>query len=130
MTPELQEKYDRLTNKQKLFVDLWTGEQEETARLAGYKAPKRAAIRCLQNVTIRHLTKIKRDEEIKPHVMSRIERQEFWTNVIRGKEEDNIKMSDRLKASELLGKSECDFIEKIEHTGKDGESIIIFILAS
>ena len=57
-------------------------------------------------------------------IMSREERQRFWTQVARGekknviitKDGDEIQclpsMKDRLKASELLGKSEADFTER------------------
>lgn len=32
---ELQKVYDRFTDKQKRFVDLWTGDGTETAKIAG-----------------------------------------------------------------------------------------------
>lgn len=50
-------------------------------------------------------------EILKGHIATRKERQVFWTNVIMDEDE---KMSDRLKASELLGRSEVDFVEKKE----------------
>jgi hypothetical protein len=34
-----------------------------------------------------------------------------------------VEMKDRLKAAELLGKSQADFTEKLEHTGADGQPI-------
>jgi phage terminase small subunit len=44
----------------------------------------------------------------------------FWLEVIEDKEE---RMSNRLKASELYGKSIAAFVEKREVSGKDGEPI-------
>jgi hypothetical protein len=43
------------------------------------------------------------------------ERQQFWTAVLRG--EESAEMKDRLKASELLGKCQGDFIERVESSG-------------
>jgi hypothetical protein len=37
--------------------------------------------------------------------------------------DENAEMKDRLKASELLGKSEGDFLERTEITGKDGSPL-------
>lgn len=42
------------------------------------------------------------------------ELREFWTGIMRGAGEE---MKDRLKASEMLGKSLGTFIEKREHSG-------------
>ena len=47
-------------------------------------------------------------------IASRVDRQKFWTEMMTAKEKDD---NDRLKASELLGRSEGDFTEKIQHTG-------------
>jgi len=41
-------------------------------------------------------------------IADRIERKEFWTAIMYDESAD---LKDRLKASELLGKSECDFSE-------------------
>ncbi len=43
-------------------------------------------------------------------VATRQKRQEFWTKTMK---DDKSNMSDRLRASELLGKSEADFTENI-----------------
>lgn len=55
---------------------------------------------------------------------SRLERQNFWSAIMRnedpyqeeGEDPSPIPLNFRLKASELLGKSETDFIEKIDMT--------------
>lgn len=45
---------------------------------------------------------------------------DFWLDVMEDEEE---RMNDRLKASELYGKSIAAFVEKREVSGKDGEPI-------
>ena len=49
-------------------------------------------------------------------IATRTQRQEFWTRIMCDADAD---MKDRLRASELLGKSCCDFSEKLnlEHSG-------------
>ncbi|MBK9446194.1 MAG: terminase small subunit [Betaproteobacteria bacterium] len=49
-------------------------------------------------------------------IATRADRQKFWTEVMQGLAADS-DMRDRLKASELLGKSEADFTEKLVHSG-------------
>ena len=44
-------------------------------------------------------------------IADRKTRQRFWTQVMN---DADISMKDRLKASELLARSECDFIERAE----------------
>ena len=109
LSPELQEMYDKLSEKQKLFVDLWTGEQTETARMAGYSDFRKAGNLCMNNANICQLIRAKRDAEIEPYIASRKERQKFWTETMR---DQDVNIRDRLKSSELLGKSEGDFIER------------------
>jgi phage terminase small subunit len=48
-------------------------------------------------------------------IATRAERQKFWTKIMQDAGED---LRDRLKASELLGKSEADFTEKVELSGR------------
>lgn len=50
-------------------------------------------------------------QECAPLIATRQERQEFWTETMRDKREE---MKSRQKASELLGKSEADFTEKVQ----------------
>jgi len=103
----------KLTYKQSKFAELWTGNATETAKLAGYGSPKYAGILCMKNVTICHLIKEKREKEEKPHVATRIDRQAFWTETMQDSEQ---KIEARLKSSELLGRSEGNFLERVQHT--------------
>jgi hypothetical protein len=56
---------------------------------------------------------LKTRDSIIETVASKKNRQAFWTKVMKDEAED---MRNRLKASELLGKSEKDFVEKVEHS--------------
>ena len=61
-------------------------------------------------------------------IATKRERQEFWSKVFRGEVKDgdeDTKMRDRLKASDLLGKSFADFTENLRHTGEDGGPVEI-----
>ena len=51
------------------------------------------------------------------------ELREWWTRVLRGDELDGENapaMKDRLKASDLLGKSQGAFLERVDLTNSDG----------
>lgn len=52
-------------------------------------------------------------------VKSRESRKEFWSRMMDTAERDG----DRLKASELLGRSEADFVDTTRHVGGDGGPI-------
>lgn len=56
-------------------------------------------------------------------IATRAERQAFWSRVMSGAEAD-ARWADRLKASELLGKSEADFTDKLEHSGEVAFTLI------
>ena len=106
------------TPRQQAFVDAYAGNATDAARKAGYTG---------NDVTMRNTA---RELMEKPHVIAAIkarqetratgliatreERQAFWTAAFRDTSE-NILV--RLKASELLGKSEADFVERHEHKG-------------
>jgi phage terminase small subunit len=128
-----------LTEKQRRFVEAYMGQAAGNghlaSKLAGYKGNantlKAVASNLLRQQNIREAMG-QRTAEC-PLVATRQERQEFWTKVMQGKETQVVKvledgtpvemspeMKDRLKASELLGRSQGDFIEKVELTGKDG----------
>lgn len=110
----------KLTEKQRRFVDAYMGEAAgngtEAARIAGYKGNDVT----LASVSAENLRKpqiavaIKERVDSDPKIATRKDRQEFWTRVMTGQEPD-AQMKDRLKASELLGKSHADFIDRHEH---------------
>lgn len=105
-----------LTPKQKAFAELFDGNATETAKKAGYskKTAYSQGQRLLKNVEVMKLIRAREKRESRGNIANRQERQEFWSEVMGDSDAD---MKDRLKASELLGKSECDFTEKVQHSG-------------
>lgn len=107
-----------LTARQQAFVDAFDGNGTAAARAAGYKGSDNTlavqARRLLRNAQIRAAIDARLGPDAKKRIADREERQAFWTSVMR---DANKKMDARLKASELLGKSEADFKEKVEHSG-------------
>lgn len=106
----------RLNIKQRAFVDAFKGNATLAAIEAGYPrtSASKAGQRMLANPKVRHAIRIRDELSPPPAVADRKERQSFWTTVLRDEEKD---MRDRLKASELLGKSSGDFLERVEHSG-------------
>jgi phage terminase small subunit len=124
-------KGDKLTTKQQRFVEVFDGDAYQAAKIAGYKG-KDNALRAIgsQNLSKRAIIaaiRARESKKLKPKIATREQRQEFWTRVLTGAEIQKVvvgmgenqqvvelppKMIDRLKASELLGRSECDFVEK------------------
>lgn len=117
-----------LTPKQQAFVDAYAGNGVEAARLAGYAGDAKVlavtASRLLADAKVAdaiarrsHLVEKARQEAqvVAGRIATRAERQAFWTQVMCAESQ---RMSDRLKAAELLGKSEADFVERLQHEGK------------
>ena len=121
---------DKLTPKQKKFADaVLSGESyKDAARIAGYSGDdnylSRVGSENVRKCKIQdYMTKVSEDN---PLIWGRKERQEFWTRIAQGKELDGDTMPamrDRIKASELLGKTQGDFIDRVEHSGPDGKAI-------
>ena len=112
-----------LTAKQQRFIDAYTGNATAAAIAAGYSEKTAPFIGAENLKKPKILAAIKSRETIRstPLIASRAERQQFWSSVMRDKEQQ---MRDRLKAAELLGKSEADFVERQEITGRDGVPLI------
>lgn len=120
----------RLTKRQNAFIDAFSGDAVEAAIAAGYseKTAHVAATKLMKNPKIiRAIDKravsidLHIRKEKKLIIATREERKAFWTKVVN---DPKTKMSDRLKASELLAKSECDFINKTEITGDSKITIV------
>lgn len=114
----------KLSPKQQAFVDVYDGNATEAAKIAGYKGnEKTLSVVGSENLAKPYIWAAiqARDAEIKSNrIATREERQAFWTDTMRKEEFD---LKDRIRASELLGKSQCDFIEKKEITGANGGPI-------
>lgn len=108
-----------LTPKQRLFCEFYVGcgNASESARLAGYSEKSARAVGA-ENLTkpdikkyIESLTQAGSNSRI----ATAIERQEFWTSIMRGQ---LFEVDDKqIKASEILGKAQGDFINKVEMSG-------------
>ena len=111
-----------LTVTEQTFIDAYAGSIIEASKLANldYENCRQMAIK--PHIKDRLRAKIaKRNSKI---IASRDDRQAFWTSIVNDRDQE---MRDRLKASELLGRSFADFTEKVEHTGDLDVSVNIDI---
>ena len=102
-----------LTVRQQAFVNAYTGNAAEAARQAGYSAKTAYSIgqELLNKPEIVDAIRGRAEEAQKPLIATREQRQRFWSEVML---DDSQEMQHRLKAAELLGKSECDFSERLQ----------------
>jgi molybdenum-dependent DNA-binding transcriptional regulator ModE len=100
--------------KQRRYVDCYDGDIRQSAKKAGisYQYAKELHTKTYYAHVFEKIGDIN-DQQSKKNIWNRQQRQEFWTNMAQTAEKD----SDRLKASELLGRSFADFIERKEITG-------------
>lgn len=103
----------KLNARQQAFVEAYAGNATAAALAAGYseKTARSQGQRLLTKNDIKDAIKARETQRLAPTIATRQERQEFWTSVLRNEDEA---MKDRLKAAELLGKSEGDFLERVE----------------
>jgi phage terminase small subunit len=109
-----------ITAKQKMFADEYikTGNAKQSYINAGYSARGNAAeanaSRLLRNDKVLAYIKRRNQEIDKDTIADMTEVKEFWTNLLRDKETDT---KDRLKASELIAKTNGAFLDRIENSG-------------
>ena len=117
-------KEPKLTPKQKKFIEAYAGNATEAAKAAGYseKTAYSAGQRLLKDVEIQNAIREREEMEARERIATRQQRQEFWTNLMRDRKRKDFV---RLKASELLGKSEADFIERLKVSGDPDEPIVV-----
>ena len=116
--------HEGLTERQRRFCEAYSsngGNALDAARKAGYKRPDPQGAENLGKPSIKAAIEKLRTATTSAAIMTREQRQEFWTQVARSKDQD---MKDRLKASELLGRSQGDFISRTEITGASGGPIV------
>jgi len=105
-----------LTPKQKRFVACYRGNGVAAAREAGYRGKNGTlavtAHDLLQMSKIQEIIKAREDVRNDNLIAKREDRQRFWTSVMLDVSQP---MMARLRASELLGRSEGDFFES-RHT--------------
>lgn len=104
-----------LNPRQKAFCEHFvsSGNATEAARKAGYSesSAEQTASRLLTNNKVKAYIKELNAEIKSSRIMTMLEIQEFWTETIKNKEN---RIADRLKASELLAKTNGAFLDKIE----------------
>jgi len=107
---------DNLTTKQRVFCELYAangGNGTQAAIAAGYSESSAAesASQNLRNYEVVEYIKMLTKNETDERIATAIDRQRFWTSVMLDKNE---KMEHRIKTSEILGKAQGDFINRIE----------------
>lgn len=103
----------KLTVKQQRFIDAYDGNATAAAIAAGY-SQKTAYSIGQENLTKPEIIEAIQQREADRRaraIMTREERQVFWSDTIR---DGGQQIRDRLRASELLGRSEGDFIDRQE----------------
>lgn len=120
---ENEKDYNKLTEKQKRFIDYYveTANATESAKRAGYSS------KTAKNIGAENLAKLNYfiQERLRQLENDRIASQEevlqYLTKVMRGEEKDQFgldaSLQDRTKCAELLGKRYGTFKEKVDVTG-------------
>lgn len=128
-----------LNQKHRTFVDVYDGDDVKSMQLAGFQGAtqylkvlaKTLLDDPLIQAAIRDRDKYRSTQA--GNIATREERQMLWSEIMRNKDPhkleerdpvtnmpvppSNIPMQYRLKASELLGKSEADFVDKLQVEG-------------
>ena len=115
--PAVTQWWDGLTEKQRRFCEAFSangGRAGPAAEEAGYGKPGPEGTRLLRNANVSIALERLRESTTSQAIATREERQSFWTAMMRGEEPGEPK--DRLKASELLGRSQGDFIDRVDAT--------------
>ena len=109
----------KLTPKQKRFCESYamTGNATQAAKIAGYSEKTATSIgeQNLRKLDVVEYLKELTNITSSSLIATAIQRQEFWTSIMR---DDEIGIGDRLRASEILGKAQGDFIQKVEVTNE------------
>lgn len=108
-----------LNARQLRFVEVYDGNATRAARIAGYTGTDdtlaKTGYDLLRVPRISLAIQNRRASEVTGHILTRQERQALWSQIASSSSQD---MGHRLKASELLGRSQADFTEKHEVTGR------------
>ena len=112
-----------IRERERRFVEhfMASGNATKAATQAGYSKNTASQIgyRLLRKVQIQRAIAQRTHDD--PAIATREERQQFWTAVERGQGPyAKASLKDRLRASELLGKTQADFVDRHELTSGDG----------
>lgn len=123
LTPEQQAALDALPPKRREFVLALVGEangnQTAAARIAGYREAERTGSRLVRFAGVKAAVEAFRRHSDEKKVAGIAELRERLTLIVRGEDED-FGPKERIKAFELLGKSQAMFVERreVEHHGQ------------
>ncbi|MBN1125269.1 MAG: hypothetical protein JXA82_09690 [Sedimentisphaerales bacterium] len=110
-----------MTVRQQRFVDCFDGDIKAAAQKADLSYDY-----CRRLVTKSHILEAiqtRQETEIRPcDIAGRQERQSFWSQIMRDPGED---IKNRLRASELLGRSEADFTDNHNHSFPEGCGVLV-----
>lgn len=117
-----------MNQKQKAFCEYYAacGNAAQAARQAGYseKAARSIGQRLLTNADILEYIRILQDQAAETRISSLTQVKGFWSDVMN---DESQKMSNRLKASEMLAKSAGAFVVDVNISGADGEDVVIYL---
>lgn len=102
------DKTQKLTPRQALFVEAYAGNATEAAKKAGYAHPQVMGCQLLSNPKVSQYIKQRSTIRKGQAIADRSERQRILTEILRNEDETP---ANRMKAIELLGRSEGDYIE-------------------
>ncbi len=119
---------DKLTQRQKAFAENFaiSGVAEQSAIDAGYseRYARGNAHKLVAKSGIKEYLQTLNNAIVSDKIADMQEIKEFWTNTIRDNELD---LKDRLKASELIAKTNGAFIDKVQHSGTISNEVVIEI---
>ncbi|KAF0189317.1 MAG: Terminase small [Desulfobulbaceae bacterium] len=104
-----------LSERQRKFVEAYSangGNALAAATVAGYSKPHPQGAENLQKPTIQKAIEALRLTTTNDAIATREERQRTWTALMRN---ELLTPMERMKASELLGKAQGDFIDRVEN---------------
>jgi len=120
----------KLTPKQRKFCEIYAangGNATAAARESGYKNPAVQGCQNLTKVNVSEYIKTLTQDAQTNRIATAEERQQFWSSIMRGEVLDRDEppsLSDRVKASEILGKSQGDFLVNVNIGGQKDNPIL------
>lgn len=119
----------KLTVKQKRFANEYikSGNATQSYIDAGYSATSRSVAeansrRLLGNERVHTYIELMNKKLEEESIADMKEIKQFWTKVIRS-EEKYVEMKDRIRASELIARTNGAFLDKVEHSGETTQII-------
>jgi phage terminase small subunit len=115
MSDQVEIWHTGLTEKQRKFCEAFAangGNALQAAKAAGYAVPIQQSGENMKKPEIQAALEQLRKSTTNDAIATREERQRTWTAFMRDK---LLSPVERMKASELLGKAQGDFIERVEN---------------